>query len=428
MANNKDNDVDELIGTIQGAVADQSSDSKLYGIDNDQLEIAADNEERPRPLKKKSNNKLQMYIGGAVLTLVGFAFLVMVVDMNSKQPSNQSGVAPDPAAEAMLFEGQAAGQAQQQMQQQFATEQAAQQPVIDQTQQPVPQQTMQNPWPQTDVSQSETLYQPTTQPELSQQISEQPVAQVTQDPIPTPAEQLQQPINQTEYAAEQNWNSSAQPQLEAPQSAPQSNAGSVSLSLRQSINETNAKLDKATELILQLAKRQEELEKKLAQNSSTGSSGEQSGNYVSQKQFLDVLRSLRAIQAQSNKNAAALKSLTEKLDGEPQPVIASRISSVPVAPVVRQPTRTTVTSTAINSPPSTDAVVQDQGRRQARQLAWSSYIEDFGVATIEGTPDLVDLRPGDVVLGRGVISKITSTGCIIFTNNTRYAPTNGECK
>lgn len=141
------------------------------------------------------------------------------------------------------------------------------------------------------------------------------------------------------------------------------------------------------------------------------------------------MRSLRAIQAQSTKNAELLKALSDRTGVDSVKTIASRSDYTSTAsPAIRQPTKTSVTSTEINPPSSSGVVVPEQGRRQVRQLAWSSYIEDFGVATIEGTTDLVELRPGDAILGRGVISKITSTGCILFTNNTRYSPTNGECK
>lgn len=391
MANENDKIIgDDLLGSIDSVLSEESPSSKLSGVDNEQLEFApAEDEIKRKQPKKKS--KLPLILGGALVLIVGFGGLMIKMDMNKK---SQQLVQNDASAEAMLF-----------------GEDSEIQGLPAQTEPPFEA----NPYVnQVDPSLHEQFVTPTQQYQQAQPVineweqamalANQPEA-ITQQVAP---EQYQQQVT-TQPA-------SARPDVMAEIQNLNSQIGAM-FAL---INDLSAKQSGIESRINELATK---VERKPGANES---------DLVTRKQFLDSLRSVRSIQAQSEKTVAALKVIEERLGITEAPAVTAKVkanmpskgsdsrkdsdnsqSAQQVAPTTSEPNQ---------------VVVQDRSRRQARELAWSSYIEDFGVATIEGTADLIELRPGDLVLGRGMIEKITPYGCIEFTNKTSYAPTNGECK
>ena len=145
------------------------------------------------------------------------------------------------------------------------------------------------------------------------------------------------------------------------------------------------------------------------------------GDYASKRAMLDALAAIKALQAQDQRFMTSIK----------------RLQNQEQAAVNKQPTGSqsevgVVTKSAQEAPGGevdNKAViaVKPTPQRVARDLMWSSYIEDYGMAVIDGTTSLVELSPGQTLLGRGVIRTITGSGCIVFTDGDKYAPTNGEC-
>ena len=386
MANDKDKFIDDdLLDGFDSVLTEEPPLSKLSGVD-DEGEDNLDEETKPKkPVKKGS--KLPLILGASLVVVVAFGALIIKMDMNKKA---QQAMVNQPGAEQMLF-GQ---QNDLPVQQQGSVSQEFVQETISQPAQTfIEPDAYQESWSQTE--QTFTQSGSSEQQQWSQvQTQTEPVTQYVSASAAPALQTQQQPDVSTEVA----------------------NLASQISALYALINDLTVK--------------QSEIETKMSQiNSMQKNAGANENDLVTRKQFLDSLRSVRAVQAQSEKTASAVKVIEEKLGLVDAPKAKTRSA--------KQEQTTTNSSSAISSEEkatvqtaqaANQVVVQESAKRQARELAWSSYIEDFGVATIEGTPDLIELRPGDIVVGRGMIEKITPFGCIEFTNKTRYAPTNGECK
>lgn len=149
-----------------------------------------------------------------------------------------------------------------------------------------------------------------------------------------------------------------------------------------------------------------------ASGSKTGGNG--ADDPVERKELLAALGALRVLQNQMKVQKATIESLKSQLNG---------------GAVVQAPGLSVKNSMRQAPQLSNEAIARTpSGNRNTRELAWASYIENFGVAKIEGTVDLIELRPGDNLIGRGQIENISEHGCIRFVGGSVYAPTNGVCK
>lgn len=151
-----------------------------------------------------------------------------------------------------------------------------------------------------------------------------------------------------------------------------------------------------------------------ASGSKTGGNG--ADDPVERKELLAALGALRVLQNQMKVQKATIESLKSQLNGTGGTVVQAPSlaanSSMRQAPQI-----------------SNEAIARTSaGNRNTRELAWASYIENFGVAKIEGSAELIELRPGDNLIGRGQIENISEHGCIRFVGGSVYAPTNGVCK
>lgn len=364
---------DDLLGDVNAVYAEDADPNKLSGINAvPETESAT---ELTNATTKKKGSKLQLIAVGSLAAVIIAGFLFIKMDMNRQ--AQQPIIPINEQAENELF-GSAPAQG-------FSEAQSSSSWVDAPQQQSTMQDFEQSPWASPQAAQqqfSQASLPSSSEPELPVSFSQQPMA---------------------------------------------SNISSAELS------DLSSKVDGLFALLNDISQKQMAFEEKLAEveSKANASSKSKEGDFVTNRQFLNSLSSLRALQAQSERLTANVASINEKLGVEPsQPLGAQARTSRPVAAQSQNtstPTGAEVQQLTAQPQPSNNSVVHEQAR-PARELAWSSYIEDFGVATIDGTPDLVELRPGDLVIGRGLIRKITPYGCIEFANGSRYAPTNGVCK
>ena len=161
--------------------------------------------------------------------------------------------------------------------------------------------------------------------------------------------------------------------------------------------------------------------------------------FATKQSLMDSLAAIADLQSQGKRQVTAITKVRKQISNIEEamtqrvgaPISAENQSAVINQSTDIQPVYGAVdrTSTTAAQPTASEPVVVQQvhQRKGARELAWSSFIENFGIAMIEGTTTLVQLEPGTNLLGRGTIKTISGTGCIVFTTGDKYAPTNGEC-
>ena len=126
-----------------------------------------------------------------------------------------------------------------------------------------------------------------------------------------------------------------------------------------------------------------------------------------------ISRSVRALEngSKNKKSSYQEQEVTRSVVSQPQPETRQNLQYIPKTGEVF--TNTKEQSHAKN--------------KFASQIMWSSFVEDYGIAQIEGEVDITILQPGVMVPGWGLIKKITADGCIAFSDGSMYAPTNGVC-
>lgn len=146
--------------------------------------------------------------------------------------------------------------------------------------------------------------------------------------------------------------------------------------------------------------------------------------YVTKATHVEALKQVRALSASVRLSEKAIKALEAKVGnvGIEQPEMVNARIVNRVNPAETRQSAPVAIQQQINNP------VNQANRNGPRELAWSSWVENYGIATVEGSSEPIELRPGDHVLNRGVVDSISSYGCIRFVNGDLYAPTNGVCK
>lgn len=383
MSKDKSDFDDDIILNIDDVVQEEVSNSKLSGMD-DIDSSGDDGQPAPKAAKPKKKNKIALIAGSTVAALVVAAGAFVFVDMQKQQSRQAAEFQNNDYAEQQLF-----GEATQE-----------------------PELTPNGSW-------LETAEQPSAQETWQQDTSSEQFASLT------PETDLQQP-----QAAQVQTMQPESVNAQMVQSAPQQSNDSIArlesqiAGLYALVNDANKRTDEANKQLQELTAKME--------TTKTSGGASDPDDFITKKTYMDALRSIRALQATTERQKSALAAIEANLGmtttDEPKKTASTQKVPSNTQPKTPAASMNTNEQASLSQAPANAAVVPDQTRKMARELAWSSYVENYGVAVIEGTADLVELKPGDLIIGRGVIDKISSYGCISFTNGGSYAPTNGSCQ
>jgi hypothetical protein len=406
------NESDELLEFVDDVIIDEDENNKLKGMN-----ALSDDTDEVKPLAKPQKKKMPMW--KVMLYAVSITVVVMILGISAliyqdfKKQQQRTTYVPsveqnNAAGEAALFGNDPVALNQEQVGNGNASQngqwgqlnnqemQSAQNPQAGQFEQQVA------------VQQQQQQVAATT-PEYSQSQAWMG-SEVNQEP--------QQAFSQSSLQVEQ-------------QGAPQVLEQAIATVSDQRVSELTARVDAISASQAELNKNLAALIEKLdAQKGDTPAAKAEKGStksdFVTQATYMKSLQMLRAIKAQYDVLEKKVTNMQDTL-GESL-LTPSQISSNnhEMRQASSQPNSSSAEVKGKRSAQSDSA--DKEPNSSVRELAWLSYVENFGIAYIEGALDSVELRPGDVLTGRGMVKSISSFGCIYFTNGKQYAPTNGVCK